>query len=144
MTTGAAGRSKLGPTVQPKSTATETDKRRKAGIRLAARTSNALWYRLVYSLIAQVLAKLFTARRAGVAVASDRVWKLGSTLMPVKVVGLNAGRLAKFLAGRAQRKRCGRRFHIPDTLVSQRTSLPRARRCAVDRVNGMTPHGVSA
>jgi hypothetical protein len=46
----------LGPTVQPKRTAVETDKRRKAGIRLAARTSNALCYWLVYSLISQVLA----------------------------------------------------------------------------------------
>ena len=55
MTVGAAGRSKSGPTVQPKRAA-EAETNRKAGILLAARTLNALCYRLVYSLIAQLLA----------------------------------------------------------------------------------------
>jgi hypothetical protein len=43
MTVGAVGRSKFGPTVQPKRAA-EAETNRKAGILLAARTLNALCY----------------------------------------------------------------------------------------------------
>jgi hypothetical protein len=66
------GRSKSGPTVQPKSTTAEADANRKPEIRLAARTFNALCYRLVYSLISQLLAMTDHSEARNVAVAIEQ------------------------------------------------------------------------
>jgi hypothetical protein len=65
------GRSKSGPTVQPKSTTAEADAKRIAGVCLAARTFNALCYRLVYNLISQLLAMTDHGEARSVAVAME-------------------------------------------------------------------------
>ena len=58
---------------------------------------NALCYRLVYSLISQLLAMTVHSEARSVAVAADRLWKLVSSLFSVKVVGCNANPFGKFL-----------------------------------------------
>ena len=65
------GRSKSGPTVQPKSTTAEADANKNAGILLAARNFNALCYRLVYSLISQLLAMTDHSEARSVAIAME-------------------------------------------------------------------------